>query len=304
MKSNLTGKKAIVPMVSPFNSDFTIDVTAVERMGDFFIKAGVSVFVLGTTGEGESMSGEQREALLRSVVKTVKHRSEIYAGLSGNSLSESVKDAMKYTDLGADFLVARIPSYYPLDENQMLHYFEKLAGAVTIPLFLYNIPVTTYHSIPLNIINQLSHHPNIHGLKDSEKNADRLDEALRLWGQRDDFDYLVGWAAMSSYGLSGGAGGIVPSTGNICPGLYVQMIDAVREGDSAKVAELQKKTDRISALYQKGRNLSQSIAALKILMKRKGLCNSAVLPPLTTLTEEEEKIFFGEIENDLDYLNM
>lgn len=304
MKTQLTGSQVIVPMVSPFKADYSIDEAAVGQMCAMFVEAGVSVFTLGTTGEGDSMSCEQRETLVQTVVREVNGRSKIYAGLTGNSLAESIKDSREYADLGADYLVAKLPAYYPMDETQMLRYLEKLADSVTLPMFIYNIPATTHHSIPLILVEKLSHHPNILGLKDSERNMERLDESIRLWGDREDFDFLIGWAPMSASGLQKGANGIVPSTGNICPEMYVQMIEAVLAGNERRVLELQEMTDRISALYQKDRSLSQSIPALKTLMKKKGFCSGEVLPPMVSMSLQEEEIFFSEIENEWINLNL
>ncbi|MCX6237952.1 MAG: dihydrodipicolinate synthase family protein [Bacteroidia bacterium] len=303
MKNKLTGSQVIVPMASPFNSDHSIDEAAVSRICAMFVKAGVSVFVLGTTGEGDSMSQDQRYTLLQLAVKEVNGSSKVYAGLTGNSLSESVKDARKYAGLGADYLVAKLPSYFPMDENQMLSYLERLADSVTLPMFIYNIPATTHHSIPLQVIDRLSHHPRIAGLKDSEQNSDRVDESIRLWGERQDFDYLIGWAAMSAFGLIKGANGIVPGAGNICPELYVQLIDCVRNGDGFRAVKLQEKTDLITALYQKGRILSHSIPALKVMMKIKGLCSGEVLPPMVPMTIIEEETFYSEVKNEWEKLN-
>ena len=303
MKNKLTGSQVIVPMASPFNAGHYIDEAAVSGICAMFVRAGVSVFALGTTGEGDSMSQEQRNTLLQLVVKEVNGRSKIYAGLTGNSLSESVKDARKFADMGADYLVAKLPAYYPMDENQMLRYFEQLVDKVTLPMFIYNIPVTTHHSIPLQVIDRLSHHPHIAGLKDSEQNQMRLDESIRLWGEREDFDFLIGWNAMSAYGLLKGANGIVPSTGNICPEWYVHLIESVRAGDEEMVMQIQEKTNRISALYQKGRILSYSIPALKIMMKNKGLCSGEVLPPMIPMTFNEEEIFSSEVKIEWEKLN-
>ena len=304
MKTKISGTQVIVPMVSPFSADYSIDEAAVGRMCEMFTKAGVSVFALGTTGEGDSMSQELRETLVKHTVKEVNGRTKIYAGLTGNSLSESIVDARIYADLGVDYLVAKLPAYYPMDETQMLLYLEKLADSVSLPLFIYNIPATTHHSIPLNIVERLSYHPNINGLKDSERSLERLDESIRLWGERDDFDFLIGWASMSAYGLLKGANGIVPSTGNVCPEWYAQMIDAVLAGDSNGAVALQEKTDEVSALYQKGRSLSQSIPALKVLMKMKGLCFGEVLPPMVSMTTEEENAFTLEVQNEWSKLNL
>ncbi len=302
MKTKLSSDKVIVPMVSPFAGDHSVDKEAVVRICESFVRNGVSVFALGTTGEGDSMSASQKETLLKYVVKEAKGKIKIYAGLTGNSLYQSMEDARKYTDLGAEFLVAKLPSYYPIDEPQMLHYFGILADSVQLPLYLYNIPSTTHNSIPLEVLEKLSYHPNIAGTKDSERDPARLDESIRLWGKREDFDLLIGWAAMSVYGLTRGANGIVPGTGNLTPDLYAQLVESVRVGDETLAMQLQERTNLVSALYQQGMSLSQSIAALKVLMKMKGLCSGEVLPPMLTMTETAENLFVADVSSEFKNL--
>lgn len=304
MNDKLAASQVIVPMVSPLDANLSIDEGAVERICEKFADAGVSVFVLGTTGEGDSLSGVERDSLLTSVVKNLNGRSGIFAGLTGNSFNDMIHDSKKFSELGADCLVAKLPSYYPMNDAQMLLFLEKLADSVPLPLFIYNIPSTTHHSIPLDVIDKLSYHPNIYGLKDSERNQERLDLSMNLWRNREDFDFLVGWAAMSVYGLQNGASGIVPGTANFTPELYVQMMEAVRQGDEIAAADLQSKTDRISALYQKGRSLSQMIPALKVLMKTKGLCSGEVMYPMITMSIEEEEVFLSEVKYELNILNI
>jgi len=304
MKNQLGREKVIIPMVSPFNKDHTIDENAVVRLCEMFSKSGVSLFVLGTTGEGDSMSAQQREMLLKLVVREVKGRLKLFAGLTGNSLCESIEDARKYAGFGADYLVVKLPSYYPIGADQMLRYFEIIADSTPLPLYIYNIPTTTHHSIPLSIIENLSHHPNIAGLKDSERDIIRLNESVRLWGERNDFDFLIGWAAMSVYGLIEGANGIVPSTGNFSPDLYAQIIDLIKNGNHIQALEIQEKSDQISALYQQGLTLSQSIAALKVMLQLKSVCSGEVLPPLQRMTVEAEEKFAFRVTEELKKLSL
>ena len=132
----------------------------------------------------------------------------------------------------------------------------------------------------MDLIDHLGQHPNICGLKDSERDLARLEKAISMWKERPDFSFLIGWAAQSSYGLSLGADGIVPSTGNITPDMYSKIYNAVLKGDSSTADLYQQKTGKISQIYQKDKILSESIPALKIIMNYLGLCGPHVLPPL------------------------
>jgi dihydrodipicolinate synthase/N-acetylneuraminate lyase len=284
---NYTG--VIVPMITPFKKELMVDIKAVENILNAFVKADVSPFVLGTTGESVSISEPQKALLVKSTVEFVNKRVKTYAGISGNCLSESIENAKLYAGLGIDAVVAHLPFYYPLSSSQMLRYYEQLADSIPCPLILYNNPITTKQSIPLEVIDQLSHHRNITGIKDSERGMERLDKSIKLWSDRTDFSHLVGWAAQSTYSLLKGSDGIVPSTGNLIPKMYSDLYKAAIIGDSEKANELQEKADKISEVYQKDKNLSQSIPALKIMMSEYKLCQSYVLPPMYELDKSEQK---------------
>ncbi len=289
----------IVPMITPFSKELSIDLQSVEKILATFLKANVSPFLAGTTGESVSISDSQKLLLIKTAVNFVNHRTNVYAGISSNCLQESIDNARKYTDMGVDAVVAHLPFYYPISSDQMLRYFEQLADNVPCPLILYNIPVTTKQSIPLDVIEKLSHHPNIVGIKDSEKGLERLDKALELWRNRTDFVHLMGSAVQSAYALLHGSDGIIPSTGNITPKLYSDMVEAAMHGEVEKVNDLQEKTNRVSEIYQKDRNLSQSIPALKVMMSVYGLCQPYATPPMYALETKEQQLIKQETKKIL-----
>lgn len=280
-------KGVIVPMITPLNADLSVDTGSIEKIVDRFVDSGVAPFVLGTTGEAVSLSHNQKEAVVKTTVSVLGSGLPVYAGIAGNCLSESIENAKRYADLGASVVVAHLPFYYPLSESQMMRYFESLADGSPCPLIIYNMPITVKQSIPVASIDQLSHHPNILGVKDSERGADRLDQSLGLWTERRDFAYYLGWAAMSSYAVLNGADGLVPSTANLTPKLYKDLFAKAVGGDKPGAEQLQALTNWISEIYQKDRNLSQSLPALKAMMAIFGLCKPHMMPPLYELEAVE-----------------
>ncbi len=243
---------------------------------------------------------------MQATVKAAAGRSLVYAGISSNSQQDSIEEGKAWFDLGADVLVATMPSYYPVAPAQMLRYFEALATQLPCPLIIYNIPATTHLSIPIEIVDQLSAHPNIVGFKDSEKGVERITAATTLWKQREDFSYLLGWALMSQSALEQGADGMVPSTGNLAPAVYRGIYDAVLAGDTAAAAKAQQKADAISEMYQKNRILSHSLAAFKVMLSAYGLCGPDVLPPLYRMPQAEEQQLITAVRTvfgDLNQIN-
>jgi 4-hydroxy-tetrahydrodipicolinate synthase len=270
----------IVPMVTPLNEDLSLDIESIEKILNRFIANDISVFLLGTTGESVSIPNKIKEELVKVVCSVTKKRIKVYAGISDNCLQNSIDQSKRYFDYGIDAVVAHLPFYFPLTPDHMKKYFENLADKVPCNLIIYNMPITTHHSIPLETVDYLSKHENIAGIKDSERGIERLDNSINMWKNREDFSYLTGWAAMSAYSLIKGSDGIVPSTANLLPDLYKKLYNAAIDNNIEESDKLQIITNKISDIYQKGNSLSFSIPALKKIMSHQCLCKPYVMPPL------------------------
>ncbi len=276
----------VVPMVTPVTKDGNIDVAAVERIIESFAQNNVHALIMGTTGEGNSVSVRNGVAMIEAAAKTAKGRIVIYAGLAGNCIEEQYEAAKQFVAAGADVIAATLPCYYALNEEQMYKYYKELADFLPVPLMLYNITITTHMSIPLDVIERLSHHPNIVGLKDSENNIPRIEECLKMFADRKDFAYFCGCAANSAVALANGADGIVPSVGNYLPKMYNDLFEAGVAGNMELAEKLQQETIEIGKINTTGLTLGESLAGLKVILKMAGLCEEYMLAPLTTLPEE------------------
>lgn len=276
----------VVPMVTPITKNNEIDIDAVKRIINNFAQYNVSALIMGTTGEGNSVLVESGVKMIKAASEAAAGRITIYAGLAGNCISEQYDAAEKFIEAGADVIAATLPCYYSLTPKQMYEYYKNLADTLTAPLMLYNITITTHMSIPLDVIEKLSHHPNIVGLKDSENNIQRMEEALTLFSDREDFAYFCGCAANSAKALSLGADGIVPSVGNYLPKIYNDLFEAGISGNTEIANDLQAKTIEIGKINTDNLTLGESLAGLKVIMKMYGLCETYMLPPLTELEEE------------------
>lgn len=277
----------VVPAVTPLTKDFKIDQGALERMFTYFHQYKVMPFINGTTGESASLPFKLKQDYVLTACKLKYTGDKLYVGISANCVEETVKLANIAFDCGADAVAATLPSYYNLSEYQILTYFEQLAIHVSGPIIIYNIPSTTRMSIPLELIDKLSYNERFIGTKDSERNEDRLKQSLELWRQRPDFCHFLGWAPKSAEALINGSDGLIPSTGNINPQIYAEMLIAVKNGDHNKAYSLQRISDQLGDVYQKGKLLGESLWALKVCMHELGICDEYVMPPLYPMPEEE-----------------
>lgn len=280
-------KGIIVPAITPLTASFQLDEAAVEKIFGNFYAHHISPFILGTTGESASLSHQIKANYLKAAAKHKNPGTILYAGISSNVLEESVEFAKLCAGNAVDAVAATLPTYYALKDSQMLQYFETLADAIPLPLIIYNIPATTHMSIPLEVIDQLSMHPNIVAIKDSERSEERLMKSLELWKGRKDFGHFLGWAASSALALIGGSDGLIPSTGNLMPEIYGTMWNAFITGNFKEVYAMQQQSDAFGNLYQSGKTLGESLWALKVLMHEKGLCEAVVMPPLQPMSADE-----------------
>ena len=271
----------VVPMISPLTPAGAIDEPAVGRIVDHLVAQGVhGIFPLGTTGESASITVDEKRTLAAATARHAKGRATLYAGIASTCFRESVDAAAAYQQLSFDAAVAHVPSYYPLDDDEVEAYFLRLADAISLPLVLYNIPATTHRSIPLNVVDRLRRHPNIVAIKDSAQDRHRLTELLQLTGGPAGFPVLVGSSVNSAHGLRHGAAGLVPSGGHLIGDKYRQMFDAAMADRWDDVERLQQETDDTCAKYLHGRTLGQGLAAMKALLEQRGLCGRTMLPPL------------------------
>jgi 4-hydroxy-tetrahydrodipicolinate synthase len=274
----------VVPMVTPVTSQGELDEPAVRRVVDHLVEGGVNgVFVLGTTGEAASVPRKMRSRLVAVTVEHAGGRAVTYAGIGDTCLAHSAEAAEEYLRLGIDAVVAHLPSCYTLSPEEQRDYYAALVERIPGPLMLYNIPSTTHMSIPIEIVEELSDHPRIIGLKDSENDVDRLRAVVKKLGGRSDFAILVGVTILSTKALSLGADGMVPSVGNLVPELCQSLYEHGVQGDVARAEEYQRQLDEVTGIYRGQRTLTQSLGALKAAMGVLSLCGPDILPPLRSL---------------------
>lgn len=285
----------VVPMVTPLLPDFTLDETAVVQLLKKMQQADVQAFILGTTGEAASLPWSVKKHYVELAGKQPR-AGHLYVGISSNCLEESIAMAELAAANGADVVVATLPSYYALSPAQILQYFSDLAAQSPLPLIIYNIPATTHVSLPLDLIDQLSLHANIVGLKDSERSEERLTQSLHLWKDREDFSHFVGWAAKSAEALLLGSDGIIPSTGNLEANFYADLYQSALDGATENAHAHQRYSDALGAIYQKDKTLGESLWALKVLLSGEGIGHAVVMPPLQTLSQEEAEKLKSEYQ--------
>jgi 4-hydroxy-tetrahydrodipicolinate synthase len=261
----------------------SVDDHAVDRLIEILMEGKVDgVFVLGTTGEGTGVSRAARHHLVERVVARVRSRALVYAGLGGLHPGDAVL-GNEHLESGVDAVVARVSR--AMRESEMEPRFRTLMDRLQGPMILYNIPMVTKVSIPLDVVGQLLGHPRLVGIKDSEKSLERLTALLQLCGHHPGVSVFVGVGALMEQGLRLGAHGIVPSVGNLIPETCHQLWECAGRGDWVGAKRHADRMNAVAAIYQTNRDLGESLSALKGALSLQGVCEKQMLPPLVSLDD-------------------
>lgn len=278
----------IPPVVSPLVSDEQLDTAAIDRITEHLIGGGVSgLFVLGTTGEGPSLTYQMRYEMVERTCEAVRGRVPVLVGVTDTSFSESLALAEHAASSGAKAIVAAAPFYYDVPQQSLQNWFHRLADESPLPLMLYNMPSCVGINLDLDVISRLSSHPNIAGIKDSGGDLEYFRELCRQHAQRQDFDIFMGPEELLAEAVALGANGGVCGGANLLPNVYSRLyLAAVRE-DAAEIAHWKRTIEDVFAsVYRDPSGRMKLIPALKIAMQECQLCPATVAPPLPEVTSE------------------
>jgi 4-hydroxy-2-oxoglutarate aldolase len=192
--------------------------------------------VCGSTGETPLLSTDERLQLMEWVREAAAEGKTLIAGVGAESVQETVRVANRAADIGFHFALALTPFYYKgqmhKPETQAL-YFRAVADRSKIPVMIYNIPQVTGYTLPAETIAELSHHPNIAGMKDSSGNLEAIKTVVPM--VKPGFQVLSGSGTGFGEALRAGASGAILAIANPIPYACVTVWEAfrTREFDAA-----------------------------------------------------------------------
>ena len=297
-------------MITPLRGRDELDVAGLERLIERIVGGGVNgLFILGTTGEGPSLSYRLRRELIQRVCKQVNHRVPILVGITDTAFVESVSVARAAAEFGADALVVAPPYYLPEAQPELQEYLNHLVPELPLPLYIYNMPALTKVHFELETVRRAMDEPRIIGLKDSSGDLNYFKAAAELIKQhRPDWPLLIGPEEKLFDALQLGGHGGVSGGANLFPKLYVKLCAAHRAGDLARAQELQKQIQRVSdSFYRIGKYSSSIIKGIKCALACLGVCDDFMAEPFRRFRADERALVqrrIAEIEAELAALNL
>ncbi len=273
-------KGSLPALVTPFKND-AVDFDTLKKLVERQISAGSHGLVpVGTTGESPTLSHEEHEAVVETVVRTANGRVPVIAGAGSNNTIESMRLMQYAHKVGADVALVVTPYYNKPTQRGLIAHFRALHDCCDLPIIIYNIPGRSVVDMLPATMGELARLPRIIGVKDATGDLARVSQQRITCGT--DFIQISGEDA-TAHGFNAQGGiGCISVTANVAPKLCAELQQTMLAGDYRKALELQ---DRLMPLHQ-AIFTEPGVVGVKYAMSRLDLCSEEVRSPLTELSDE------------------
>ena len=283
--------KILIPMVTPFKEDQSVDYEAAVSIAKKLVEDNMAdtIVIGGTTGEFFTMNFEERVKLFQVVKEAVGDKIPLIPGVGSTSTKETIELAKKAEELGFDAVMVVSPYYTKPTQSQLYIHFKKVAESVNINIMIYNIPIFAGVNVNPETLAKLAEIENIVAIKEeAELNPKQMTEFIN--STPDDFIIYCGDDSMvlEAYAQGGTKriGGIISGAAHIIGIQLRKMIEMFNEGNVQEAAKMQQKyLPLFRIMGQNGR--FNPCALIKEAMKIMGYKAGIPRLPLTPGTEEE-----------------
>jgi len=272
-------KGSMTALVTPFR-DGQLDLGTLKHLVDWQIGEGTTGLVpVGTTGESPTLSHEEHETVVETVVKAAAGRVRVIAGAGSNNTVESIR-FMKFAHrVGADAALVVTPYYNKPTQRGLIAHFTALHECCDLPIVIYNIPGRSVVDMTPATMAELAKLPRIVGVKDATGDLARVSRQRAACGT--DFIQLSGEDATALGFNAHGGVGCISVTANVAPRLCAEFQAATLAGDYARALDYQ---DRLMPLHE-AIFIEPGLVGAKYALSKLGLCGDEVRSPLTGLTD-------------------
>jgi 4-hydroxy-tetrahydrodipicolinate synthase len=281
----MTGRfgSVITAMVTPFRSDFSLDLDRAQELAAHLLDHGSDALVVfGSTGEAATLNDDEKRDLLRAVVEAAAGRGKVIAGTGTYDTAHSVHLTRMAQENGADAVLLVTPYYNRPPQRGLVAHFTTVAGATSLPVLLYNIPGRTACTIePQTLLGLAADVPNVVGVKDATGDLQAASRIVR--DAPPGFEVVSGddWATYAMVSL--GATGVISVAAHLAGERMRDMIQLVEAGDAAAGRKIHQE---LSPLFA-GLFIVSNPIAVKAALEMAGQSVGPPRLPLVPATEEE-----------------
>ena len=283
-------KGVIPPMMTPFTEDQAVDYDKhVQNMERWNQDKLAGYLVLGSNSEAAYLSEEEKIRLIQLTVKYAKKDRPILAGTGLESAVETIRLTNKAAELGAHGALLLTPFYYSdqMSEEALVTYFTHVADQAEIPILIYNVPKFTNINVSVRVVQELSQHPNIVGMKDSTGNVPQLVSYLPVIAEG--FNLMVGtvssWFPALTLGIQAG----IFALANLAPNECADIQGDYDAGDMDAARETYLRVFPVNTAV----TATYGVAGLKYASDLMGYQGGNIRSPLLPLKDEEKAAIRG-----------
>jgi 4-hydroxy-tetrahydrodipicolinate synthase len=240
------------PMETDFDEQGRLDPDGNRRMIRHLLDGGVhGVLILGSIGEFFALAPDEKRQLVDLAVESVGGRIPVLVGTGGTEVGEVIELTRYAARSGAKAGVAISPYYFTLDQKSLYRYYAAIARAVEWPLLLYNFPDRTGVELSPELILRLAREfPHVVGVKDTVDSISHTRAVIELVKPaRPDFAVLSGFDEYLVPNLIAGGDGLIGGLSNVAPKLLLELYQACRLGEMAKLKSRQRRVTKLMGLY-------------------------------------------------------
>ena len=272
-----------IALITPFKKDLSVDIESLIKIVNHVIDNGADfLVVLGTTSEAPTLTSEEKNLVINTILKANNGRLPILLGMGGNN-TQAVIEAIKAQNFdGIQGILSVVPYYNKPNQRGMKAHFEAIADASPVPVVVYNVPGRVGVNLQAATCVELAQHPNIIAVKEASGNLQQIMEILR--DKPTDFDVLSGDDGITQPLMALGAQGVISVAANAYTKPFSRMMKAMKEGHAEEALRLHYAMLRMNQLIFADGNP----AGIKCLMSIMGLCENVLRLPLVTVNDKVE----------------
>lgn len=287
---DLKNSHIMTAMVTPFGKDGNVDYELLKKLIDHLLSTGTDgILVSGTTGEGPTLTEEEKIELIEKTVEYVAGRVPVVAGTGSNNTKATIEYTNKVAKIdGVDAALVVVPYYNKPDQAGMIAHFTAVADNVDLPIVMYNIPGRTGVTMEIKTIAELSKHQNIIGIKDC---TGIVNMAEIVANTPNDFLAFTGEDADALAARNVGAQGVISVASHLFGKEISQMYAANSKGDNEIAGELMRDlTPKMKALFS-----HPSPSPVKAALNHVGIEVGGCRLPILALDDAQASVLFNQL---------
>ena len=268
-------------LITPFDDQGRVGVDRISELVNFQLSKGTEgIYPCGTTGLGPMLRAEERKAVAETVVNAVRGHVPVVVQVGSTDTESTVELAKHAEKVGADAVASLTPYYYKPGERSVVKHFESVSGAVSIPVFAYNIPQFTGNSLTPRTVASMAKNGTIAGIKDSARDLLQLIDLLDAVPE--EFVVMNGTEEYALFAIMSGADGLVSGGASALPEVFKSVVAAQRKGDYAAAMKAQNLAQKVQELVKPA-----PISSYYAILRERGLECGNPRPPFQKAENED-----------------